>query len=105
MFERFLSDQGLNSHSSSYEFSSLEAIKQCVLCGLRIALVHKITVIQELEQHRLKARPIDKKYGYISTYLAYRKDKWISPLMNYFIEEVNMHFFKKSHEVLRKLQH
>jgi DNA-binding transcriptional LysR family regulator len=65
------------------------------MCGLGIALVPKITVIQELEQHRLKARPIEK---YISTYLAYRKDKWISPLMNYFIEEVNLHFFKKSHE-------
>jgi DNA-binding transcriptional LysR family regulator len=52
LFESFVREQGLDGVSSFHEFWSLEAIKQCVMCGLGIALVPKITVTQELEQHR-----------------------------------------------------
>jgi DNA-binding transcriptional LysR family regulator len=68
------------------EFSSVEAIKQCVIAGMGLALLPEIVVARELRQRQIKALawagpPLD-----IATHILWHKDKWISPAMAAFQE-------------------
>jgi len=68
------------------EFSSVEAIKQCVAAGMGLALLPAIVVSRELRQNQLKALhwagpPLD-----MATHILWHKDKWISPAMAAFVE-------------------
>ena len=70
------------------EFSSLEAIKQCVAAGMGLALLPAIAVTRELRQQQLKALAWDGPTLDIATHLVWHKDKWISPAMSAFVELV-----------------
>ncbi|MGA3047587.1 MAG: LysR family transcriptional regulator [Terracidiphilus sp.] len=70
------------------EFSSVEAIKQCVLAGMGLGLLPAIVVARELRQHQLKALHWAGPSMDISTHILWHKDKWISPAMAAFIELV-----------------
>ena len=68
------------------EFSSVEAIKQCVIAGMGLALLPAIVVARELRQHQIKSLhwagpPLD-----IATHVVWHKDKWVSPAMAAFQE-------------------
>jgi DNA-binding transcriptional LysR family regulator len=68
------------------EFSSVEAIKQCIAAGMGLAILPAIAVARELRQNQLKALhwagpPLD-----IATHILWHKDKWISPAMQAFVE-------------------
>jgi DNA-binding transcriptional LysR family regulator len=70
------------------EFSSVEAIKQCLLAGMGLGLLPAIVVARELRQHQLKAlhwagTPLD-----IDTHILWHRDKWISPAMAAFMDLV-----------------
>jgi DNA-binding transcriptional LysR family regulator len=70
------------------EFSSVEAIKQCLLAGMGLGLLPAIVVARELRQHQLEGlhwagTPLD-----IDTHILWHKDKWISPAMAAFMELV-----------------
>jgi DNA-binding transcriptional LysR family regulator len=63
------------------EFSSVEAIKQCVIAGMGLALLPAIVVAREMRLHQIKALhwagpPLD-----IATHVIWHKDKWVSPAM------------------------
>jgi len=86
-FEAFLSnDQAVPS--KSLEFWSVEAIKQCVRCGLGISLLPLMTVRSELEEGKLKAIPWDPRNGSVSTTLIYHKNKYLTPALEKFISLV-----------------
>lgn len=70
------------------EFSSVEAIKQCVLAGMGLGLLPAIVVARELRQHQIKALHWAGPSMDISTHILWHKDKWISPAMAAFIELV-----------------
>jgi len=70
------------------EFSSVEAIKQCVLAGMGLGLLPAIVVARELRQHQLKALPWAGPSMDITTHILWHKDKWISPAMAAFMELV-----------------
>jgi DNA-binding transcriptional LysR family regulator len=70
------------------EFSSLEAIKQCVAAGMGLALLPAIAVIRELRQQQLKTLAWNGPTLDIATHLVWHKDKWISPAMSAFVELV-----------------
>ncbi|MGA9669046.1 MAG: LysR family transcriptional regulator [Terracidiphilus sp.] len=70
------------------EFSSVEAIKQCVLAGMGLGLLPAIVVARELRQHQIKSLHWAGPSMDISTYILWHKDKWISPAMAAFIELV-----------------
>jgi len=70
------------------EFSSVEAIKQCLLAGMGLGLLPAIVVARELRQHQLKALPWAGPSMDITTHILWHKDKWISPAMAAFMELV-----------------
>lgn len=70
------------------EFSSVEAIKQCVAVGMGLGLLPAITVVHELRQHHLKALHWAGPSLDIATHILWHKDKWISPAMAAFTELV-----------------
>ena len=63
------------------EFSSVEAIKQCVAAGMGLGLLPAIVVAKELRQHLFKALPWAGPSLDIATHILWHEDKWISPAM------------------------
>ena len=70
------------------EFSSVEAIKQCVAAGMGLGLLPAIVVARELRQHQLKALHWAGPSLDIATHILWHKDKWVSPAMAAFMELV-----------------
>lgn len=70
------------------EFSSVEAIKQCIAVGMGLGLLPEIAVVRELRQNHLKALNWVGPSLDIVTHILWHKDKWISPAMAAFMELV-----------------
>lgn len=68
------------------EFSSVEAIKQCVIAGMGLALLPEIVVSRELRLHQIKALAWTGPALDIATHVMWHKDKWVSPAMAAFQE-------------------
>ena len=68
------------------EFSSVEAIKQCAIAGMGLALLPAIVVSRELRQRQLKALAWTGPSLDIATHILWHKDKWVSPAMAAFQE-------------------
>jgi len=68
------------------EFSSVEAIKQCVAAGMGLALLPAIVVARETRQNQLKALHWAGPSLDIESHILWHRDKWISPAMQAFIE-------------------
>jgi DNA-binding transcriptional LysR family regulator len=72
--------------STILEFSSIEAIKQCVMAGMGITFLPAVTVEAELAQGRLVAlRWTAGDYG-LTTQMAWHRDKWPSPAFRAFVD-------------------
>jgi DNA-binding transcriptional LysR family regulator len=63
------------------EFSSVEAIKQCVIAGMGLALLPAIVVSRELRQRQIQALHWAGPTLDIATRVLWHKDKWVSPAM------------------------
>lgn len=61
------------------EFSSLEAIKQCVISGLGITLLPSITVDKEIHRGELVILPVETDRILLQTKMIYHREKWMSP--------------------------
>ncbi len=70
------------------EFSSVEAIKECISLGMGLGLLPAIVVARELRQHHLKALKWAGPSLDIATHIIWHKDKWISPAMSAFMKTV-----------------
>jgi len=68
------------------EFSSLGAIKKCVLIGLGISIMPLIVVKEHIETDKLVAFDWKGPKWEVKTQLIYHKDKWISPALRAFID-------------------
>jgi DNA-binding transcriptional LysR family regulator len=64
-------------HQVVCEFGSLEAIKQCVMCGLGIAFLPYVTVQEEITQGKLQALPFAFSSN-LYTQVIYLERKWQS---------------------------
>lgn len=69
--------QSGTAHQVVYEFGSIEAIKRCVMCGLGIAFLPRITVQEEVEQGKLQAIPLTHTSN-LYTQAIYLERKWRS---------------------------
>jgi DNA-binding transcriptional LysR family regulator len=68
------------------EFSSVEAIKQCVHAGMGIGFLPEIVIACELKKKQLTAINWHGAKMSIATHIVWHKDKWISPGMQAFLD-------------------
>lgn len=70
------------------EFSSVEAIKQCVITGMGIAVLPVIVVDREVRRKKIKILNWTGGSFDITTHIVWHKDKWLSPALAAFLELV-----------------
>ncbi|MFD1407948.1 LysR family transcriptional regulator [Kroppenstedtia eburnea] len=75
----------------SLDFQSIEAIKQCVRSGLGISMVPYFSVKEEIESNKLNGEEVAPEHPAIATFLAYHKDKWLSPSINSMVSLIRNH--------------
>lgn len=86
------------------EFSSVEAMKECVLMGMGIALLPAIAVWRELRQNQFMALRWSGPSLDIATHVLWHKDKWISPAMAAFLEIVKGNLDDDERAIPERLQ-
>ena len=74
------------------EFVSIEAIKQCAIAGLGIALLPRMVVEKEIYSESLLQLPISLVLNQIYTEIAWHKDKHIPSYLEGFIQIVRRHY-------------
>ena len=89
--ERKLSEQGIKP-ASSYEFDSIEAIKQFVQSGLGIALLPCAAVERELAAGSLIDLNLTGDKIEMYTQIIHHKEKWISPSLAALLDLVGKYF-------------
>lgn len=77
------------------EFVSIEAIKQCVIAELGIAILPAMVVEAEIKSGQMKELLWKNTTSPIFTQIAWHKDKWMTPHLQAFIELTRKTF--KSH--------
>jgi DNA-binding transcriptional LysR family regulator len=70
------------------EFSSVEAIKQCLISGMGLAVLPLIVVEREVRQKKIKTLNWTGGSFDITTHVRWHKDKWLSPALAAFLELV-----------------
>lgn len=90
VFEQYIKYKQMDV-KESLDFQSIEAIKQCVRSGLGISLVPYFSVKEELDSNKLHGEEVAPEHPAITTYLAYHKDKWLSPSINGMINLIREH--------------
>ncbi|ANE47495.1 LysR family transcriptional regulator [Paenibacillus swuensis] len=85
LLEKTFRKEGVHFRSS-FELSSLEAIKQCVSYGLGIALVPRIAVEAETAEGKLAVLPFNHPDIRIYTQVIYHRRKWLSPPLKHLLE-------------------
>jgi DNA-binding transcriptional LysR family regulator len=83
LFERTLRAEGV-SVARSLEFLSVEAMKQCALASMGVAVLPEVVVHRELKQGLLVALDWPSKPMAVYTQLYRHRDKWMSPVMSAF---------------------
>jgi DNA-binding transcriptional LysR family regulator len=80
LFERALIAEGAPVRSS-LEFLSVEAIKQCALATMGIAVLPEVVVADELKRGTLVTVDWPKQPLLVYTQMFRHQDKWMSPVM------------------------
>ncbi|GHO86316.1 LysR family transcriptional regulator [Dictyobacter formicarum] len=83
-FERALNEEGVHP-TTHLEFTSVEAIKQCVMASMGVAFLPEVTVAQEIAQGRLVALNWPEHNFHVHTQILWHKEKWLSPALNAFL--------------------
>jgi len=86
-FENYLKERK-TKYVNPLEFSSIEAIKKCVMNGLGISLLPFYAVRNEVTEGSLKVMEVPESLEKFRTQLAYHKNKSISLPMRKFMEIV-----------------
>lgn len=90
MFEDYLRKKSIVL-DHTIELWSIPTIKNLVMNEVGFSFLPKFTVQKELETHELVEIKTDMPDPQISAVLAHHKNKWISPLMQCFIELCQSH--------------
>jgi DNA-binding transcriptional LysR family regulator len=82
------------------EFSSVEAIKQCVTAGLGIGLLPEVVIACELRKRQFATIDWHKGKMSIGTHALWHKDKWVSAAMEAFLDILKARLEPESPPVL-----
>ena len=91
VIENYFADSNIKP-GSSYEFDSIEAIKQFVLSGLGIALLPYAAVERELSAGNMVDLNLIEPKIEMYTQIVYHKNKWLSPTLLSLLDLVNEYF-------------
>jgi DNA-binding transcriptional LysR family regulator len=94
IFDRALQQAGVRLNTVM-EFHSVEAIKQCTMSGLGVAVLPEIAVRSEIDQGRLAIVPCAGQPITMLTVLAWHKDKWLSPALRAFLQVTRETLYKE----------
>jgi DNA-binding transcriptional LysR family regulator len=72
------------------EFSSVEAIKQCVTAGMGVGLLPRMVIACELKKKQFSLLNWQGAKMTIATHIVWHKDKWMSPGMQAFLDVMKM---------------
>ena len=82
-FQHQMSKAGVQP-TAMLEFESIEAIKQCALIGMGVAVLPAITVASEIAQQKLVILPWSGEPICLMTQMIWHKQKWLSPAFQAF---------------------
>lgn len=85
IFEQYLREKSIRL-DHTIELWSIPTIKNLVKSNVGISFLPKFTVQEELDRGELVEIPTDLKKPQISAVCGHHKNKWISPLMQAFID-------------------
>lgn len=83
VFERTMAQEG-GRVNRVLEFASVEALKQCAMARMGVAVLPELVVAAELQRGSLVALAWPQKPVYVYTQLVRHRDKWFSPVMQAF---------------------
>lgn len=86
LFEHTLAEAGVQPMMVT-EFSSVEAIKQCVMVGMGIAVLPQMAIQAEVEEGRMVILPWTRPMQ-VTTQMIWHREKWLSPAFCSFLEMV-----------------
>lgn len=89
LFEHSLAVAGVKP-ATILEFSSVEAIKQCVMLGMGISILPDMATSIEVEQGRLAVLLWPLPDAQVYTQMIWHKEKWLSPALRAFIDTATM---------------
>ncbi len=95
MFEQWLIQEKIEA-GSLVEMNSIEAIKQCVSKGLGITIMPDIAAEAEISQGNLTSLNWEKEAIETAVLMIWCRGKWISPLLESFMDKVKTVFIKKT---------
>jgi DNA-binding transcriptional LysR family regulator len=78
------------------EFSSVEAIKQCVTAGMGLGLLPRMVIACELRKGQFTLLNWQGAKMTIATHIVWHKDKWMSPGMQAFLDVMKMKLEEKT---------
>ena len=90
-FKAYLKSRNIQPRSE-LSFSSIEAIKHCVVNNLGISLLPKMSVSQLKESDMIQYVQVATERLTVTSQFSYHKDKWRSPLLEGFIELIKEEF-------------
>jgi DNA-binding transcriptional LysR family regulator len=88
LFEHELALAGVQP-ATVFEFSSVEAIKQCVILGMGIAVVPQMAIQAELEEGKMVILPWTRPMQ-VMTQMIWHREKWLSPAFSTFLEAATL---------------
>ena len=97
MFDQSFEKKGIDS-LTYLEFQNAETIKQCAMTGIGIAFLPEIAVEAEVERGDLVALPWQNPDLHVYTHMAFHKEKWLSPIIESFIEAAREVFAGEGNE-------
>lgn len=87
IIEKWESENGIQL-TGNVTFNSIEMIKKGVSNGLGISFISKLAIEKELEQKLVAAIPIPGLHSDRVIYCCYHQDRWLSPPLKLFLEEI-----------------
>ena len=88
IFEQIIAEEKVDP-VTFIEINSLEAIKQCILKGLGVAMIPLVAIKNEIAQKEMTIFSWPEEILETAILMIWHKDKWISPTLQAFMNTVN----------------
>jgi DNA-binding transcriptional LysR family regulator len=84
VFEKMLVEQNIKT-ASKMEFNSVEAVKRCVMKGIGISIIPRLSVRDEINEGKLTVLPLADEILETCVLMIWHKNKWLSPTLTEFM--------------------